>query len=202
MKGGETMTLRRIPRSLTFLFWMTVATGLLYPAFVTLAAQLFFPKRANGSLLVLDGAVRGSTLLAQKSESPRFFRARPSASDYAYIGAGASNLGPASADLAAAIRGRREAWLKDFGSAAPEEMLYASASGLDPDLSPEAALAQVERVAAARDLSPAQEAALVGEIGREAQASTSLIGPPRVNVLSLNALIETEPAFGGSGKGE
>ncbi len=152
--------LAKIPKSITFLLGMTILTGVLYPAAITLVAQLAFPSRANGSLLVVNGAVRGSSLLAQKFESSRFFRARPSASDYAYVGAGASNFGPVSADLAKAVADRRAAWAKDFGGQAPEGMAYASASGLDPDIGVEAALAQVDRVASARSLGAAQKAAL------------------------------------------
>jgi K+-transporting ATPase ATPase C chain len=187
--------LRRIPKSLTFLFWMTILTGVLYPAAVTLVAQLAFPKAANGSLLVVDGAVRGSELLAQKLESPRFFRARPSASDYAYIGAGASNLGPVSADLAKAVAGRREAWARDFGTSAPEDMLCASASGLDPDISLEAALAQVGRVSTARGLGADVRSGLVASIRKRAEEATGLLGTPRVDALSLDAMLETDPAY-------
>jgi K+-transporting ATPase ATPase C chain len=82
--------LNKIPKSITFLLGMTILTGVLYPAALTLVAQLAFPAKANGSQLVIDGAVRGSGLLAQKFLSPRYFHARPSASDYAYVGAGAS----------------------------------------------------------------------------------------------------------------
>ncbi|MGA2546955.1 MAG: potassium-transporting ATPase subunit C [Rectinemataceae bacterium] len=191
----------RVPKSITFLLGMTILTGVLYPAALTLAAQLIFPNKANGSLLVIKGAVRGSRLLAQKFESPRFFRARPSASDYTYVGAGASNLGPVSADLAKAVADRRDAWAKDFGTRTPEDMLYASASGLDPDIGLEAALAQADRVAGARSLSPAAKAALVDAIDKAAERSTTLIGPPRVNVVSLNALLETTLVFSGTRKG-
>jgi len=198
--------LSKIPKSITFLLGMTILTGVFYPAAVTLIAQLAFPGRANGSLLVVGGAVRGSELLAQKFEAPAYFRARPSASDYAYIGAGASNLGPVSADLAKAVADRRAAWAGEPGAGAappPEDMLYASASGLDPDISPEAALAQVPRVAAARaraDASLARaglEASLKAEVARRAAEATSLIGPPRVNVLSLNAWLDREASNGG-----
>lgn len=180
--------LKRLPKSLAFLFWMTILTGVLYPAFVTLAGQLLFPKAANGNLLVMDGQVRGSSLLAQKFEKPGFFHARPSASDYAYLGAGASNLGPVSADLAAVVKARREAWNAGFGSPVPEDMLFASASGLDPDISPEAALAQIDSVAAARGLDGAARSALRAHV--EASVSSSLIGPPRVNSVKLNAWLE------------
>lgn len=180
----------RVPSSLRFLLGMTVLVGILYPAIVTLAAQALFPNQANGSLLVLGGQVRGSRLLAQKFESPRYFRARPSASDYAYIGSGASNLGEVSADLAKAVADRRAAWTAAYGGEAPADMIYASASGLDPDISPEAALAQVDRVAAARGMDAGAKARLVLVIEAAAARSTTLIGPPRINVVSLNALVD------------
>jgi potassium-transporting ATPase KdpC subunit len=182
--------LDRIPKSITFLLGMTILTGILYPAAVTLIAQLAFPSQANGSLLVIGGTVRGSRLLAQKFESPRFFRARPSATDYAYVGSGASNLGPVSATLAKAVADRRAAWLKDFGTEAPEDMAYASGSGLDPDIGLEAALAQVDRVASARGLGAEKKAVLVAAIRDAALRRATIIGPPRVNVVSLNTLLE------------
>jgi potassium-transporting ATPase KdpC subunit len=190
--------LDKIPKSITFLFWMTILTGVLYPAAVTFAAQLAFPSKANGSLLVVKGAVRGSNLLAQKFRSPRYFQVRPSASDYAYIGAGASNLGPASSDLAQAIADRRTAWNENFGNEPMEDMVYASASGLDPDISLEAALAQVDLVAVARELGGDAKAGLVAELRNRAAEATTLIGPPRVNVASLNAWLDSvAPAEGG-----
>jgi potassium-transporting ATPase KdpC subunit len=193
--------LDKIPKSITFLLGMTILTGVLYPAAVTLVAQLAFPSEANGSLLVMKGAVRGSRLLSQKFESPRFFQARPSASDYAYVGAGASNLGRVNADLAKAVADRRAAWLEKFGTEPPEDMLYASASGLDPDISLEAALSQAGRVSAARSLGVDSRAALEAAIRREAADSASLIGPPRVNATFLNALLETDPEFASANRG-
>jgi potassium-transporting ATPase KdpC subunit len=190
--------LNRIPKSITFLLGMTILTGVLYPAAVTLASQLAFPGAAKGSLLVIDGAVRGSSLLAQKFQSPRYFQERPSATDYAYIGSGASNLGPVSSDLAQAVADRRTAWHENFGNEPAEDMVYASASGLDPDISLEAALAQVELVAVARGLSGDAKAGLVAELRRRAAEATSLIGPPRVNVVSLNAWLDrVAPVQGG-----
>jgi potassium-transporting ATPase KdpC subunit len=194
---------RKIPTTLTFLAAMTVLTGLAYPALITAVAQVAFPKQANGSLLVIRGQVAGSSLLSQKFESPRFFRARPSASDYTYLGAGASNLGPTSADLAKAVADRRAAFASEFGvapAAVPEDMLYASASGLDPDISLASALAQAPRVASARSLGPAGRDALDAAIRGEAERARSLLGPERVNVVLLNALLETDPSFADSGK--
>jgi K+-transporting ATPase ATPase C chain len=175
---------------LRFLLGMTIVLGLAYPAAITAVCQAAFPAKANGSLIVVDGAVRGSYLLAQDFRSPRFFRPRPSATDYAYMGAGASNLGPISAALAAKAAERRDEWLADFGSPAPEEMLYASASGLDPDISLEAALAQAPSVAAARGLGAAALESLKEEIGRMSSCEAGPLGPPRVNVARLNAHME------------
>lgn len=194
--------LAKIPKSITLLFWMTVLTGMLYPLTITGIAQLLFPRRADGSLIVIEGQVRGSALLAQKFESARFFRARPSATDYAYVGSGASNLAATNSALAKAVQGNRDSWTKAFGAPAPgsripPEMLYASASGLDPDISFEAALAQVDSVAAARGLDTTAKTELVDAIRAAALSAASIIGPPRVDVVELNAKLETDPRFEG-----
>jgi len=186
----------RFPRSLGFLLAMTALCGLAYPALVTGVAGLAFPWRSGGSPIRIDG-VRGSYLLAQDFSSPRFFRSRPSAAGYAAVGAGASNLGPTSADLAAAVKERRAAWLRSFGPPVPEEMLYASASGVDPDISLAAALAQVRHVASARNLDPGAEERLARAVREAASARASLLDPPVVDVVALNVLLESDPAFGG-----
>jgi potassium-transporting ATPase KdpC subunit len=188
-----------IPRSLAFLALMTLLTGVLYPAAVTVAAGLAFPRAARGSLLDFGGEVRGSSLLAQEFASPRFFEARPSATGYAYVSSGASNLGPTSGALAEAVAARREAWERGFGSAPPEEMLYASASGVDPDIGLEAALAQVDSVARARGLGTDARESLADFVRDSAEASETLLGPPRMNVVSLNAALETLPRFRSEG---
>jgi len=182
---------------LRFLLAMTVLLGVAYPAVVTAVCQLAFPAKANGSLVATGGAIRGSYLLAQAFESPRYFKPRPSATDYAYVGAGASNLGPTSAALAAKAAERGEAWRVAFGTSAPEEMLYASASGLDPDIGVEAALAQAPSVAAARGIDGVRLAALEVEIRREAELEAGPLGPPRVNVVRLNELLDTDPSYRG-----
>jgi len=182
---------------LRFLFAMTVLLGVAYPAAVTAICQLAFPAEANGSLLKVDGAVRGSFLLAQGFRSQRYFKPRPSATDYAYVGAGASNLGPTSAALASKVAERRAAWGAAYGSPAPEEMLYASASGLDPDISEESALAQTPSVAAARGLDYIGLASLKIAIQAEARRGAGLLGPPRGNVVRLNALLDSDPLYGG-----
>ena len=185
----------RLPASIAFLLVMTVLTGVLYPLVVTGLAQALFPKKANGSLLVIGGGVRGSTLLAQKFESPGFFKARPSASDYVWVGAGASNMALTNPDLATTVAKRRSEWAATFSGPAPADMLYASASGLDPDISLEAALAQVDSVAAARGMGAAAKDKLIAAIRAEAEANSGLLGPPRVNVVKLDAALLTDPTF-------
>jgi K+-transporting ATPase ATPase C chain len=332
-------SLARIPKSITFLFWMTILVGIVYPLFITAVAQICFPARANGSLLVIDGKVRGSTLLAQKFVSDKFFHARPSATDYTYIGSGASNLAatnyalqsriaqtkgpietyragtkagqlvgpdienwfqrdiyqgkphivaqwanmhnsedaqawvtsdpthgasvdawakahpaivdqfvkdnpgtpkPQASDLSAVFfssfseehpgafpsvatstdaKGKAvttiepvttgsdiqsyffDMWRQDHPSDAlasiPDDYVTTSGSGLDPDISLETALSQVDRVASARSFNAAQKAALIEKIKNAASASTTLIGPPRVNVVQLNARLEKDPTLSG-----
>jgi len=174
---------------------MTILLGVAYPAAMTAICQVAFPTKAKGSLLVEGGTVRGSYLLAQGFSSPRYFKPRPSATDYAYVGSGASNLGPTSAALAASAAARREAWLAAYGEPAPEEMLYASASGLDPDISLAAALAQAPSVAAARGLGADASASLEAEILRRSAREEGKLGVARVNVLRLNVLLDTDPMF-------
>lgn len=159
---------------------LTVLTGILYPLAFTGIAQLLFPKQANGSRAVVDGRLIGSDLLAQKFESPRYFWPRPSAADYATVASGASNKGPTSADLKKSIDLQRE----KFGADAPVDLLTASASGLDPHVSPEAARMQIARVAAARKLAPEKLRDLVEQKVEGPQLG--IFGEPRVNVLQLN----------------
>jgi K+-transporting ATPase ATPase C chain len=192
--------IERIPKSVALLFWMTLLLGLAYPLAVTGIAQIAFPRQANGSLVRVDGEVRGSALLAQKVESPRYFPARPSATDYAYQGSGATNLAATNARLAQATARNAEAWRTAIGKdlplgAIPDEMLHASASGLDPDVSLEAALARVDGIAAARGYTDAMKERLVMAIEKMAAESTVPIGPPRVNVTVLNAWLDGGPAM-------
>lgn len=196
---------KRIPTSIAFLFWMTILTGVLYPLAVTGIAHLAFRAKANGSLVVIGGQVKGSRLLAQEFKSERFFKPRPSATGYAYIGSTGSNLAPTNAALGKAVKDRDEAWLAAYGrlatgQRAPADMRYASGSGLDPDISLEAALDQLDSVSAARGLSVPQKAALEVAIRKAAAAKTTILGPPRLNVVELNVRLESDPLFAVSGK--
>jgi K+-transporting ATPase ATPase C chain len=177
-------------------------TGLLYPLAMTGLARLFFPERAEGSL-VRDGAgtVVGSTLLAQGFAHPAYFQPRPSAAGdkgWDPTASGGSNLGPTSKKLQETAAGRLDALRKDnpdAGGPPPVELVTASASGLDPHLSPAAALWQAPRIARARGVSVDRVRALVDEYteGRD----LGVLGEPRVNVLELNLAIDRR--FGAPG---
>jgi K+-transporting ATPase ATPase C chain len=185
--------LRELRIACVALLALSVLTGLVYPLAITVLAQLVFPERANGSLVVVDGVVRGSSLIGQDWRGERWFHGRPSATasgPYEPLPSGGSNLGPTNPALATAFAARAAALRSDSGGelAIPVDLLTSSASGLDPHISPAAARFQVERVARARGLDVARVRALVDEHveGR----MLGLLGEPRVNVLALNLALE------------
>ncbi len=187
--------LRELKNSLVALVALGVLTGLAYPLLITVLAQLVFPGRASGSLVVVDGVVRGSALVGQDWRGERWFHGRPSATSpgpYAPRPSSGSNLGPTNPALAAAFA-ERAAALRAAGVAGPlpVELLTSSASGLDPHVSPAGARAQVARVARARGLDPARVAALVEQHVED--RFLGLLGEPRVNVLALNLALEALP---------
>ena len=170
-------------------------TGILYPIAMTALAQGFFPEQANGSLLYRGGDVIGSALIGQRFESPQYFWSRPSAtSPFAYNAAASSgsNLGPSHPALISAVRERLHALRANAPAHAvepvPVDLVTASGSGLDPHISPAAALYQVSRVARARGWPEARVRSLVYSC---IEARTlGFLGEPRVNVLRLNLLLE------------
>ena len=175
---------------LTIVF--TVLTGLLYPLVVTGVAQLAFHDQANGSLLVRDGTVVGSELLAQQFTGDKYFWPRPSAGGYATVPSGASNLGPTSQALQSNVTANAAAFRTGNKLAAdapvPADMVFTSASGLDPHISPEAARLQVARVAAARSMGADQVKTLVERFVEQPQ--WGIFGEARVNVLRLNLALD------------
>lgn len=174
--------------ALRIFFVLTLLTGVVYPLVITGIAEILFSWRANGSLVELDGRVVGSELLAQKFSDPRYFWPRPSAGDYATVASGASNLSWSSAQLKKAVEERR-VHLKttDANQPIPSELLFASGSGLDPHISPEATLYQIERVAAARYFDAEKRRKLLDLIaGQTERPQWGFFGQPRVNVLRLN----------------
>jgi len=173
---------------------LTVLTGVAYPLAVTGLAQVVFPGPANGSLIEAGGQVVGSALIGQPFDDPKYFWGRPSAtSPVAYNGAssGGSNLGPTNPALSDAVKGRVDALrAADPGNEAPVpvDLVTASGSGLDPDISPAAARYQERRVARARGLPLDRLAALVDAHVEGRQLG--VLGEPRVNVLDLNRALD------------
>jgi potassium-transporting ATPase KdpC subunit len=176
-----------------FLFW-TIAAGGVYPLFVTGIGALFFPKKAGGSLIVVDGAVRGSPLIGQDFQSDFYFHSRPSAVGYDARSSGAGNQGVTSKALKDAYEERKTEWVRSNGTdETPMEMLFASGSGLDPDISPRAAELQADRVARARGIGPDRTAELSALIDGIAEGPQwGVLGEPRVNVLELNLVLDKE----------
>jgi K+-transporting ATPase ATPase C chain len=182
--------------ALKFLLFMTVLTGVIYPVFMTGVAQIVFPANANGSLVMQDGKIIGSELIGQKFDSSIYFWSRPSAIDYNPIPSGASNLGPTSDKLKKQVAERRKLFVTNNSildtSAIPKEMLFASASGLDPHISPEAALLQLKRVAMARNLNETQKQKVEQLIKNKTQEPQFfLFGEPRINVFELNLALDS-----------
>jgi len=178
------------------LVWIFIC-GVLYPLAMTAIAQLAFPWQANGSLVERNGKLVGSALLAQQFTGDKYFWSRPSAASYGtgpsgIVGSGGSNYGPTSAQLQTNVRANVKAFRDANKLAAdapvPADMVYASASGLDPDISPEAARLQIARVAAARGMSPDQVTALVDKHVQLPQ--WGFLGEARVNVLLLNLALD------------
>jgi len=180
--------------ALVSLALLSVVTGLAYPAIVTVVAQLIFPHQASGSLIVKHGKSVGSTLIGQTFDDPKYFWGRPSATSPFGYNAGASsgsNLSPTNADLIKTVQGRVDALrAADPGNTAPVpvDLVTASGSGLDPHISPAAALYQVGRVARARTLDESVVRDLVGQHTEGRQ--WGMLGEPRVNVLALNIALD------------
>jgi len=182
--------------ALISLLLLSLLTGVVYPLLVTGIAQLAFSERANGSLIQADGKVAGSSLIGQPFEDPKYFWGRPSATTpfpYNAAASGGSNLGPTNPDLAKAVQERVAALRAadpDNHAPVPIDLVTASASGLDPHVSPAAAEYQVARVARARGMTVQETRRLVG-IYTEGRMF-GLLGEPRVNVLRLNLALDGE----------
>jgi K+-transporting ATPase ATPase C chain len=183
-----------LPAIKIFLF-MTVLTGLLYPLLVTGIGKVLFPRLASGMMIERGGHIIGARMISQKFVSTKYFWGRPSAVDFNPLSSGGSNLGPTSEALKKAVQERieivRKAHDLSNNAVVPQDLIFASASGLDSDISPEAAFFQLSRVAKARGMSEDQVGKLRELVERHVEnPDLGFIGEPRVNVLELNLAMD------------
>ena len=181
--------------SLKIFLFFTILTGIIYPLFVTGIAQLAFPAKANGSIIIKDNNAIGSRLIGQQFDSIIYFSSRPSAISYNPLPSGGSNYGLTNVKLKNLVAERRKQFIKlnqlDSLTTIPSEMLFASASGLDPHISPQAALIQVDRIAKARSFKNNQKQKLFQCINALTEnPQFYCLGEERINVLLLN--LETD----------
>jgi K+-transporting ATPase ATPase C chain len=183
--------MQHIRPAIILLLLLTLVTGVLYPLGFTALAQIVFPHQAAGSLVTQDGKVIGSELIGQNFAAPRYFHGRPSAAGTGYDAANSSgsNYAPTSKklkDRIAADAAKLQA--ENPAMPVPDDLVTASASGLDPDISPAAALFQVPRIATARHMAQADLAALIGS--HTESRLFGILGEPHVNVLKLNLALD------------
>ena len=181
--------------SLKLLLVMTVLTGVLYPAFITALSTLLFPNASGGSMVQSNGAPCGSRLLGQAFSSDKYFHGRPSAVEYSTQPSGGSNLAPTSDSLRRLVESMHADFIRsnllDSAAVVPTDMLFASASGLDPHISLNAALLQVDRVARARGLKEVGMKHLLALVNASCEKRVlGFIGQPRINVLLLNLALD------------
>ena len=185
---------RQMATAFKMMLALTALTGLLYPGVVTGLSQILFPARANGSLIVANGQAIGSELIGQNFKKPEYFQPRPSAAGndgYDPTASGASNLGPTSQKLADRVKDSVASFRKnnpDYTGPIPADLVTASASGLDPDISPASAEAQAARVAKARGIPVQQLLDLI--VGHTRGRDLGFLGEPRVNVLEINRALD------------
>jgi potassium-transporting ATPase KdpC subunit len=176
--------------------FLTILFGVVYPLAITGISQLAFPHKANGSLIVSGGKTIGSELIGQNFTRPEYFQPRPSAAGndgYDPTASGGSNFGPTNQKLIDRVKGSIEKFRKenpDYQGPIPADLVTASASGLDPHLSPDSAKAQAPRVAKARGARLDQVQQLIAQFTE--MPSLGLLGEPRVNVLKLNLALDRE----------
>ena len=181
--------LNQLRPAIVLTLFFTLLTGIVYPLAITGAAQTILPAQANGSQVVRGGTLVGSALIGQNWTADKYFHGRPSAVNYDASTSSGSNLGPSSKTLIGQLGDRAVAL---GGTGIPSDLVTASGSGLDPDISPAGALFQLARVAAARGIGEEQLRQLIAANTRG--PDLGILGEPRVNVLALNlALDELKP---------
>lgn len=173
---------------------LTVLTGVIYPLTITLFANIMFPGKSSGSIVKMDNKIIGSELIGQKFNSPEYFWGRPSEVDNNPIPSGGSNLGPTSQKLKEAVQARIDTIRKYHGNIPfqkiPKDLLFASASGVDPDISPEAVYFQINSVSNARKMNGQQVKELYQLVSEyTSHPQFGIFGMPRVNVFLLNLAI-------------
>jgi len=181
--------------SLKIFLFFTVLTGIIYPLFVTGVAQLIFPSKANGSIIMKNNKAIGSELIGQQFDSSIYFSSRPSSISYNPLPSGGSNYGLTSAKLKHFVDSCKKQFITvnnlDSLTEIPSEMVFASGSGLDPHISPAAAMLQVERIAKARNFNDSQKQKLIQSVNDLTEPPQLFcLGDERINVLSLN--LETD----------
>jgi potassium-transporting ATPase KdpC subunit len=186
-------TIRHLAPAAMFTLVSVIALGLIYPFVMTLISQLLFPGQANGSIVYQNGKPVGSDIIGQLWKKPQYFHGRPSAAGNGYdpTSTGATNLGPTSKKLIDATKATIVALRKENPDAIgpiPMDLVTSSASGIDPDISPEAAYYQAPRVAKARNMTIDAVDAIVGRYVQ--QRELGILGEPRVNVLQLNLALD------------
>jgi len=192
--------LKQLWPAFRIMFLFTVLTGLVYPVVVTGLCQLLFPGRANGSLVEVNGQVVGSAVLGQNFSKPQYFHPRPSAAGsegYDGMASGGSNYGPTNQKLIDRVKAAVEQFRKenpDYTGPIPADMVTASGSGLDPDISLASAEAQAARVAKARGISVEQVQQLIAS--QSESRTLGFLGEPRVNVLKLNLALDRSTPLG------
>jgi K+-transporting ATPase ATPase C chain len=174
--------------------FMTILLGVAYPLALTGICQIVFPRQANGSLITAGGRVIGSELIGQNFSRPEYFHPRPSAAGNGYdaTSSGGSNYGPTNQKLVDRVKASVDAFRKenpDYREPIPADLLTASASGLDPHISPDSALAQAPRVAKARGVPLDQVNGLIARFIE--RPDLGFLGEPRVNVLKLNLALDS-----------
>jgi K+-transporting ATPase ATPase C chain len=177
--------------SLKIFLFFTILTGIIYPLLVTGIVQVVFPAKANGSLIMKNNQTIGSELIGQQFDSAIYFTARPSAVSYNPLPSGGSNFGLTNTKLKDLVAERKQQFIAfnqlDSLAEIPSEMLFASASGLDPHISPKAAILQVERIAKARSFDQNDKQQIIQLITKLTKSpQLAFLGEERINVLLLN----------------